>query len=95
MSLQHQDEILSTSQHRQMMAQQRRDISEPKPGGTALRPDSKATTYSKKEEASSLNPQMMKALKLFAKNHHELEKVSDPDKGNPRRVLSHDGRRQS
>lgn len=36
---------------------------------------------------------MMKALKLFAKNHQELEKVSDPDKGNNRRVLSYDGRK--
>ena len=35
---------------------------------------------------------MVKALKLFAKNHHELEKVSDPEKGNQRRVLSYDGR---
>jgi uncharacterized protein YpmS len=36
---------------------------------------------------------MMKALKLFAKNHQELEKVSDPEKGNHgRRVLSYDSR---
>jgi len=35
---------------------------------------------------------MMKALKLFAKNHHELEKVSDPEKGHNRRVLSYDNR---
>ncbi len=34
----------------------------------------------------------MKALKLFAKNHHELEKVSDP---HSRRVLSFDGRTQN
>lgn len=35
---------------------------------------------------------MMKALKLFAKNHQELEKVSDPEKGVNRRVLSYDSR---
>lgn len=34
----------------------------------------------------------MKALKLFAKNHHELEKFSDPEKVANRRVLSYDGR---
>jgi len=38
---------------------------------------------------------MMKALKLFAKNHHELEKVSDPEKGHNRRVLSYDNRTAS
>lgn len=36
---------------------------------------------------------MMKALKLFAKNQMELEKASDPEKGNNRRVLSYDGRK--
>lgn len=35
----------------------------------------------------------MKALKLFAKNQMELEKASDPEKGNNRRVLSYDGRK--
>lgn len=34
----------------------------------------------------------MKALKLFAKNHQQLEKAHDPDKGHHRRVLSSDGR---
>ena len=35
----------------------------------------------------------MKAFKLFAKNHQELEKVSDPDKVPlNRRVLSYDSR---
>lgn len=43
--------------------------------------------------STGLDASMMKALKLFAKNHHELEKVSDPDKS--RRVLSYDGRRVS
>lgn len=58
------------------------------------RPESKAATSqaSKKQPDDPLNPQMMKALKLFAKNHHELEKASDPDKS--RRVLSHDGARR-
>jgi hypothetical protein len=32
------------------------------------------------ESSGAANSQMMKALKLFAKNHQELEKVSDPDK---------------
>lgn len=42
---------------------------------------------------TAVNNQMVKALKLFAKNHQELEKVSDPEKnaGN-RRVLSYDSR---
>jgi hypothetical protein len=40
-----------------------------------------------------MDPKMMKALKLFAKNHQELEKVSDPEKGINRRVLSYDGRK--
>ena len=36
---------------------------------------------------------MLKALKLFAKNHQELEKVSDPNKAfNNKRVLSYDSR---
>lgn len=34
----------------------------------------------------------MKALKLFAKNHQQLEKASDPNRGYHRRVLSQDGR---
>ena len=38
---------------------------------------------------------MLKAMKLFAKNHQELEKVSDPEKGVNRRVLSYDGRSTS
>ncbi len=39
---------------------------------------------------------MLKALKLFAKNHQELEKVSDPSKANiNKRVLSYDSRTQS
>lgn len=35
---------------------------------------------------------MLKALKLFAKNHQQLEKAHDPNKGHHRRVLSSDGR---
>jgi Spy/CpxP family protein refolding chaperone len=39
-----------------------------------------------------LDPSMMKALKLFAKNHQQLEKATDPHRGAHRRVLSSDGR---
>lgn len=35
-----------------------------------------------------LDPSLMKALKLFAKNHKQLEKAHDPNKGQHRRVLS-------
>jgi hypothetical protein len=39
---------------------------------------------------------MLKALKLFAKNHQQLEKVSDPSKANNnKRVLSYDSRTQN
>ncbi len=45
-----------------------------------------------REESSK----MVKALKLFAKNHQELEKVSDPNKLSiNKRVLSYDSRLQS
>lgn len=33
------------------------------------------------KKRSKLDPQMVKALKLFAKNHKQLEKATDPHKG--------------
>ncbi|CDW82656.1 UNKNOWN [Stylonychia lemnae] len=39
-----------------------------------------------------LDPSLMKALKLFAKNHQQLEKAQDPNRGIHRRILSQDGR---
>mmetsp|Transcript_12189 Transcript_12189/g.8876 ORF Transcript_12189/g.8876 Transcript_12189/m.8876 type:complete len:100 (-) Transcript_12189:36-335(-) len=39
-----------------------------------------------------MEPELVKALKLFAKNHQQLDKVKNPDKGQHRRVLSSDGR---
>ena len=57
-----------------------------------LTPPASAEEMVKKEDSDK----MLKALKLFAKNHQELEKVSDPNKANiNKRVLSYDCRTQS
>eukprot|EP00347_Sterkiella_histriomuscorum_P014833 403359352 len=47
----------------------------------------------KENSDKKLDPSLMKALKLFAKNHQQLEKAQDPQKGqHHRRILSQDGR---
>ena len=37
-----------------------------------------------------MEPDLLKALKLFAKNHQQLDRINNPEKGQHRRVLSSD-----